>query len=117
MTGGRSCTESICIVTEVRFVLYLMRCTKSRILKMGNNPICVWHKTRGQHSNQVNSIVMSTAAMMWDLDYRWCGLYPLMSLINHSCCPNSLYFYVKDAAMLRAGCDLKKGMTLAQLAL
>lgn len=42
---------------------------------------------------------------------RWSGLYPLMSLINHSCCPNSLYYFVKDAAMLRAGCNLKKGQT------
>lgn len=118
IAGGNSCTESICIVTEVRFALHLVRysrlhCLKSlhcfkKYTRWATTPIC-WHKTRGRHSNQVNSILVFMAPMMWDLDCRWCGLYPLMSLINHSCCPNSLYFYVKDAAMLRASCDLKQG--------
>lgn len=30
-------------------------------------------------------------------------------MVNHSCCPNSDYYFVKDAAMLRAGRDLKAG--------
>ncbi|KAL3149368.1 hypothetical protein ABBQ32_002171 [Trebouxia sp. C0010 RCD-2024] len=40
---------------------------------------------------------------------QWSGLYPLMSLINHSCCPNSTHYFIRDAAMLRAGSDMKTG--------
>ena len=40
---------------------------------------------------------------------RWSALYPLMSMVNHSCCPNSEYCYVQDAAILRAGQDLSAG--------
>ena len=38
---------------------------------------------------------------------RTLGLYPLLSLVNQSCCPNSCY--ILDIAFLRAARDLKKG--------
>ncbi|DBA85470.1 TPA: hypothetical protein ACH3X2_000420 [Trebouxia sp. C0005] len=38
-----------------------------------------------------------------------CALYPLLSMANHSCCPNSQYMLINDVAFVRAGKDLKKG--------
>ncbi|DBB08675.1 TPA: hypothetical protein ACH3X3_008211 [Trebouxia sp. C0006] len=36
-------------------------------------------------------------------------LYGVLSLVNHSCCPNSTYYILNEAAVLRAGQDLAPG--------
>ena len=43
------------------------------------------------------------------LQCRWHGLYPLLTMIRHSCCPNSVISYVDESAMLRATLDLAAG--------
>ena len=49
--------------------------------------------------------------------FRVSGLYPLVSMVNHSCCPNSCVFFTHDIAFLRAGQNLKKCTHTESLAL
>ncbi|DBB12582.1 TPA: N-lysine methyltransferase smyd2 [Trebouxia sp. C0006] len=44
-----------------------------------------------------------------DSHSMWHGLYPLLTMIRHSCCPNSVISYVDESAMLRATLDLAAG--------
>ncbi len=49
------------------------------------------------------------------LDCRANVLYGVLSLVNHSCCPNSTYYIVNEAAVLRAGQDLAPGKSICSL--
>lgn len=48
----------------------------------------------------------------------WHGLYPLLTMAQHSCCPNSVTSYVGESAMLRATQDLAAGdqVTISHMA-
>lgn len=41
---------------------------------------------------------------------RWTAVYPLLAMVNHSCCPNSNCLFLHKTTILRAGQDLKAGM-------
>lgn len=66
--------------------------------------------------------LMSTADELFlgkqDSRFIWQGLYPLLTMARHSCCPNSVICYAGETAMLRATQDLLAGdqLTISYMA-
>ncbi|KAF5300524.1 hypothetical protein FQA39_LY19146 [Lamprigera yunnana] len=59
---------------------------------------------------QCNSSVIKTDGnALSDREYAACAVYPSISMMNHSCCPNIMITYLKDVAIVEAAEKVPKG--------
>ena len=95
---------------QMRLTLSHLSCLKQALFDATFFPLCM----------RTVLLVLATLPTVFSeysakyLCFRWSGLYPLLSLVNHACCPNSTHYFVEEAAMLRAGQDLRAGEILAK---
>ena len=67
-------------------------------------------KHRAQCSKVPNRMCINAKHIRLSLlDCRANVLYGVLSLVNHSCCPNSTYYILDEAVVLRSGQDLAPG--------